>query len=245
LRAEFTDAPIKPGHEQAVEDLLRQHEPQWDAALHDLLMAQARAYTKTEDTPSVLRPVAAIVDRMTDMDARAVESLLAHLDDPDARWQHRILVARCPPARELADAWIALRRLAASAADPLIRTRLASGAEALRSQVDAMRLLYRDAWRALVIHGATPSHPEIRSYEPEMRKIAKQAQRDALALIASMDGAVSEAGPSDSASIARATRGALEPVTGRLEDGKLAAKPLSPQWPSMAWSIPTPGMVSW
>ena len=243
LRTEIAGAQVKAGHKDAVEAILQQFEPLWDASLRDLLNAHARAFTKTEDTPSVLRPVSAIVDRMTDADARAIAELAPHLDYPELRWTHAVLVRRCPHARAVADAWLGISRLAATVADPAIRTRLVAASELLRSRVDAMALVYRDGWRGIIIHGATPTHPEVANYGPEMRKIARDAQRQALALVATIDGAASEAGPDDAMMVARATRDALVPVTGKLEDGKLAAKAIAPGWPPMVWTNDAGAMV--
>jgi hypothetical protein len=106
LRAEVADMPVAESKAQAMEDALLAYETEWDAALRDMINAQARAFTSPGETPRVLRGVAAMVDRMRDVDARAVDALSACLEDPEFRWLRGVLVRRHPHAKEVVDTWL-------------------------------------------------------------------------------------------------------------------------------------------
>jgi hypothetical protein len=142
------------------------------------------------------------------------------------------LVRRNPHAKEVIDAWLGVRRLLAATPDPAIRALIEPSEDAFRSRVDEMRVAAREGWRAFIVFGATPSHPDQARYRPQMRRIAAQAQQQAMALIADIDRA---AGATD---IRSAVRVAVEPVTGPLPDVAVMAAPIAPEWPPRLGDAP-------
>lgn len=232
LRDEASDVAVAASNAQAFDDALCAYEAEWDAALRDMINAQARAFTSPDDTPRVLRLVSAMVDRMEAIDARAVDAVAALVDDPSHRWLRDALVRRNPHAKEVIDAWLGVRRLLAATPDPAIRALIEPSEDAFRSRVDEMRVAAREGWRAFIVFGATPSHPDQARYRPQMRRIAAQAQQQAMALIADIDRA---AGATD---IRSAVRVAVEPATGPLPDVAVMAAPIAPEWPPRLGDAP-------
>ena len=241
LRDEVADLPVVESKSQALEDALRAYETEWDAALRDMINAQAMAFTNPDDTPRVLRGVSAMNDRMGDIDGRAIDAVSAHLKDPEFRWLRGVLVRRHPHAKEVIDAWLGIRRLIAPSMDPAMSANLRDAEAALRLQFEAMRIASREAWRADTVFGATPSHPDRAKYGPVMRAAAVRSQKCALALVASIDAL---AGATErGAEFAGAVRLPVEPVTGRLPANALSARPVSPDWPPRVGDRPQAPML--
>lgn len=241
LRDEVADVPVDESKVQALEGALRAYETEWDAALRDMINAQARAFTNPDDTPRMLRGVSAMNDRMGDIDGRAIDAVSAHLKDPEFRWLRGVLVRRHPHAKEVIDAWLGIRRLIAPSMDPAMSANLRDAEATLRLQFEAMRSASREAWRADTVFGSTPSHAERAKYGPAMRAAAVRSQQCALALVASIDAlaGVTKRG----AEFARAVLLAVEPVTGPLPANALSARPISPDWPPRVGDRPQAPML--
>jgi hypothetical protein len=209
-----------------------------------MIIAQARAFTSPGETPRVLRAVAAMVDRMRDVDARAVDAVSACLEDPEFRWLRGVLVRRHPHAKEVVDTWLGVRRLLAAASDPAIVATIRDAEAALRFQFEAMRSASREGWRADIVFGATPSHPDRARYGTEMRKVAARSQQLALALVANIDASTAANGVVSGPEVAKAVRLAVEPVTGPLPANALSARPISPVWPPRLGDRPQAPMLA-
>ena len=244
LRDEVADIPVAESKAQVMEDALRAYETEWDAALRDMINAQARAFTSPGETPRVLRAVAAMVDRMRDVDARAADAVSACLEDPEFRWLRGVLVRRHPHAKEVVDTWLGVRRLLAAASDPAIVATIRDAEAALRLQFEAMRSAAREGWRADIVFGATPSHPDRARYGTEMRKVAARSQQLALALVANIDASTAANGVVSGPEVAKAVRLAVEPVTGPLPANALSARPISPVWPPRLGDQPQAPMLA-
>jgi hypothetical protein len=106
-----------------------------------------------------------------------------------------------------------------------------------------MRITACEGWRANIVFGATPSHPDRARYRPEMRRIAAQSQQHALALIAEIDRVVGTQRGSSGIEISRAVRTAVESVTRTLLDTELGAEPISPEWPPQLGDAPQTSML--
>ena len=243
LRDETVDVPIVNSGKDGLEAALRAYEAEWDEALRDMINAQSRAFTSPNDTPRVLRLVAAMVNRMESIDARALNSVAPYVSDPAFRWLLGVLVRRNPHAKEVIDAWLGVKRLLATTPDPATRAILDSSEAALRSLTEEMRMNAREGWRANIVFGATPSHPDRARYRPEMRRIAAQAQQQALAMIADIDRAVSAQNGKIGTGISRAARTAVEPVTGPLLDTELGAESIATDWPPRLGESPNAYML--
>ena len=243
LRDDVADVPVAESKAQALEDALREYEAAWDEALRDMINAQARAFTSPGDTPRVLRLVAAMVDRMNDIDTRALDEVAEYVSDPSFRWLRGVLVRRNPHAKEVIDAWLGVTRLLTAPSDPAIRAVIEPTDSALRSLTQEMRMTACEGWRANIVFGATPSHPDRARYRPEMRRIAAQSQQHALALIAEIDRVVGTQRGSSGIEISMAVRTAVESVTGTLLDTEFSAEPISPEWPPRLGDAPQASML--
>jgi hypothetical protein len=239
----LADVPVTELKAQAMEDALRAYESEWDEALRDMINAQARAFTRPDDTPSVLRIVSAMVDRMDAIDARAIESVMIYVNDPSSHWLRGVLVRRNPHAKEIIDAWLGLKRLITTNSETVIRSRLEDSEKSLGALFQEIRVAAREGWRANIVFGATPSHPDRARYWPEMRRIAAHSQQQALALIADIDRFAGARVGNSEPSISRTVREAVESVTGKLLDTEIAAKPIARNWPPRLGEAPTLPML--
>ena len=166
-----------------------------------------------------------------------------YVSDPSFRWLRGVLVRRNPHAKEVIDAWLGVKRLLTAPSDPAIRAVIEPTDSALRSLTQEMRMTACEGWRANIVFGATPSHPDRARYRPEMRRIAAQSQQHALALIAEIDRVVGAQRGSSGIEISRAVRTAVESVTGTLLDTELSAEPISPEWPPRLGDAPQASML--
>lgn len=166
-----------------------------------------------------------------------------YVSDPSFRWLRGVLVRRNPHAKEVIDAWLGVKRLLTAPSDPAIRAVIEPTDGALRSLTQEMRMTACEGWRANIVFGATPSHPDRARYRPEMRRIAAQSQQHALALIAEIDRVVGTQRGSSGIEISRAVRTAVESVTGTLLDTELSAEPISPEWPPQLGDAPQASML--
>jgi hypothetical protein len=166
-----------------------------------------------------------------------------YVSDPSFRWLRGVLVRRNPHAKEVIDAWLGVKRLLTAPSDPAIRAVIEPTDSALRSLTQEMRMTACEGWRANIVFGATPSHPDRARYRPEMRRIAAQSQQHALALIAEIDRVVGTQRGSSGIEISRAVRTAVESVTGTLLDTEFSAEPISPEWPPQLGDAPQASML--
>ena len=166
-----------------------------------------------------------------------------YVSDPSFRWLRGVLVRRNPHAKEVIDAWLGVKRLLTAPSDPAIRAVIEPTDSALRSLTQEMRMTACEGWRANIVFGATPSHPDRARYRPEMRRIAAQSQQHALALIAEIDRVVGTQRGSSGIEISMAVRTAVESVTGTLLDTEFSAEPISPEWPPQLGDAPQASML--
>ena len=166
-----------------------------------------------------------------------------YVSDPSFRWLRGVLVRRNPHAKEVIDAWLGVTRLLTAPSDPAIRAVIEPTDSALRSLTQEMRMTACEGWRANIVFGATPSHPDRARYRPEMRRIAAQSQQHALALIAEIDRVVGTQRGSSGIEISMAVRTAVESVTGTLLDTEFSAEPISPEWPPRLGDAPQASML--
>ena len=166
-----------------------------------------------------------------------------YVSDPSFRWLRGVLVRRNPHAKEVIDAWLGVTRLLTAPSDPAIRAVIEPTDSALRSLTQEMRMTACEGWRANIVFGATPSHPDRARYRPEMRRIAAQSQQHALALIAEIDRVVGTQRGSSGIEISMAVRTAVESVTGTLLDTEFSAEPISPEWPPQLGDAPQASML--
>ncbi len=243
VRDEIVDVPVAESNCVGMEAAIRAYEAEWDAALRDMINAQARAFTSPNDTPRVLRLVAAMVDRMDDIDTRALDAVGGYLIDPAFHWLRGVLVRRNPHAKEVIDAWLGVKRLLATYSDPAIKALIEPSEVALRSLTQEMRVSARKGWRANIVFGATPFHPDRARYSLETRMIAVQAEQQSLALLADIDRAAAAQRGNIGIAIARAARAAVEPVLGTLLDTEVGAEPISPDCPPQLGDAPNAAML--
>ena len=231
LRAELAGVAARPEARDALTARLAEHDAEFDAALRGMLDSIATAFSLPEDPVRVLRPVASLAERMADIDDRTIAAIVPLVDDPGAAWRRRLLASRCPHAAPVIDAWLALNELAGSLPDPAFSTRVREAIDALHTQFDAMRMPHRLGWRAQIVLGAMPGHPDHEAYRTTMRSLASTAQLIAVALIADLDRSENEPKATFEESLAMRAREPTAPLTGALPRGELTPAAISEDWP--------------
>lgn len=241
LRREAAGVVAQSERSEALLAIIDSHELEMEEAVSDLLASIERSFSAPDDPERVLRRTSAVIDRILDMDERAVQGVADLISDPERIWYKAAFAARYPCAKEALDALVGVSNLNRSEFPPECSEWLDESQRLLQAHWKAMRTAIREMWRTQIVKGAQPSSSGHQAYRAAMRSAAGSAQSVAVAMVADLEQFAAQHSPGDLSRVSRAAREAVHSVVGTSRDFGQSAQPINAAWPPPIYqAFPTP-----